>query len=639
MADEIIVKQRVINYDAASEFTSDDVLFTDNPTTGTKKLTKSVLLNAMQKGTVHASGIGIFVEAQALAHPEYANLDTAPLGDVYCVGLGGIPYCTNFPSGLERGATIFTVPYLNTASGTIQIAVSLTSDMMAIRVYASDAWSAWKYINAVDLPDMQKATVHASGIGIFTEAQALEHPEYANLNTAPLGDVYCVGLVAIPYCTNFPSGLERGATIFTVPYLNTASGTIQIAVSLTSDMMAIRVYASDTWSAWKYINAIDLPVDYSKTNITSGCILDYRTGNPESSQYTTGYRITDYIPVNFGQTVKVGYARGKDLLIAGCLYDSNKTFIGVFGFDKVYNGPAEFNIDDYRAKYVRVNIVLDYLLPLQSNYVNIVDEYYIEPPKKINVYKSRGVEDGGNNFYSIKEASEYVENYGIKGAEITVHAGEYNLVSEIGNATLDNYDGSSRYVGIRFGNNSHWIFCEGATVIFNYTGSNVNVPNLYSPLVISGSCILENLNVEVSNCQYCIHDDWPERESNWIVQYKNCDMVHNGNTFGEYYACVCIGGGLLPCELVVVEGGKYSCPERFPRPISYHSIWGGETSETYPSKIIFKDVWLSGGFRLQDGPYDCNDVDVTITNCSTGLDVGGDHTFFNITEWNNVIRS
>lgn len=245
---------------------------------------------------------------------------------------------------------------------------------------------------------------------------------------------------------------------------------------------------------------------------------------------------------------------------------------------------------------------------------------------------------GYNTFQTIRMASDYIKFNDIHDATIFVTAGEYDLVSELSNAIGSSYDGNRYTHGIQFGFETHWIFAEGACLKFNYDGSNTNVANLFSPLVICGSCIIENMNIEVGNCQYCVHDDWTERESNWIVEYRNCTMKHNGNTVGTYTDTVCIGGGLLPEELVIIDGGKYQCPVSFNYPISYHSIWSN-LPESHPSKIIFKNIWLSGGIRLQDAPWNCNIVEAIITNCSQGADVGGTHTFFDIAGWNNIIRN
>ena len=401
----------------------------------------------------------------------------------------------------------------------------------------------------------------------------------------------------------------------------------------TKDVIAYRTF-DDVWSGW--VIQQDRKNDYSKSGLAEGYILDFTTGQLIQNQYTGGYAATDFIPVSFGDDVQVGYVQGWDTLCAGCLYNSSKQYIGYFGYDREYAGAAEFKIDDYRVAYVRVNVVANAVYPRANNYVYAV-KGSPKAPERITVAAQHQDADGTNVFTKLREACEYIISHGIMNATVHVLAGTYNLVTELADI-LPTYDGSSRYnQGLQFGNNTHWIFAKGAYVKFLYTGSNENVPNYYSPLVTRGSCILEGLDIEVKNCQYCIHDDWPERESNWIIQYIDCRMKHDGNTFGTYTETVCIGGGLLPNERIRVEGGRYESPASYNYPISYHTVWANLGS-TVPAEIIYKDIWLSGGFRLADAPWNCTAVDVTITGCSQGAAIGGTHTMFTITEWNNITR-
>ena len=388
----------------------------------------------------------------------------------------------------------------------------------------------------------------------------------------------------------------------------------------------------DNWSAW----VPNARTECSKQNLTSDRVVNFEDGTLLNNQYTTGYAVTDYIPVSFGNILQFGYVQGKDSLIACGLYDSNKNYIGYLGYDKEYMGPAEFVINDYRAAYIRANIVANSVMDRHSNYVYVVSGNHAEMPKKIFIAPAHGDVDGCNVFTTIKDATEYIKENEITGATVRVNAGTYDLTVELA-SVLANYPGTDRYsYGLQFGYNTHWIFSEGADIKMLYGGSNVNVANEYSPIVICGSCTIENMDIEVRNCQYCIHDDWPEREKNWIVKYINCRMKHNGNTVGTYTDTACIGGGLLPDELVIIEGGTYESLQ-YDYPVSYHTVYAN-LGTVVPAAIIYRNVWVSGGFRFADAPWNCMAVSVFMSDCSYSINIGGTHTMFTINAWNNVRR-
>ena len=499
------------------------------------------------------------------------------------------------------------------------------------RQFMDGAWSSW-----VPTGNQLYNTVMVNSSG-STRSDVL-----TNLNNAADNVTYhflMATTATLP--DNYPANVEK----LTQFYVKTLTNTllyqghydyhkIQYVIDVpTYAPIAYRTF-DDVWSSWVPVGK----AEYSKTGLTDDYVLNIEDGTLLQNQFTTGYSVTGYIPVTYGNKVRVGYVQGKDSLIAGCLYDSSKNYIGHFGHDREYMGPGEFLIDDYRAAYIRVNIVSNSMYSRANNYVYVVDSKSCENPKKISVAPNYGTADGCNVFTTLKAASDYIVAYNVWNAEVRVYAGTYDLTVELA-SVLSSYAGTDRYsYGLQFGHNNHWIFSDGAYIKMLYNGSNVNVANEYSPIVICGSCTIENMDIEVQNCQYCVHDDWYEREKNWIVQYKNCRMKHNGNTVGTYTETACIGGGVLPNELVIIDGGKYTTSSQYDYPISYHSVWANLGS-TVPATIIYRHVWVSGGFRFADAPWNCMAVNVFMSDCSYSIAIGGTHTMFTITEWNNVNRS
>ena len=499
------------------------------------------------------------------------------------------------------------------------------------RQFMDNAWSDW-----VPAGNLRYNTVMVNSSG-STRSDVL-----SDLNNAADNVMYhflMATTATLP--DNYPTNVQQLTQFYVWTLTNTLLyqghydyHKIQYIIDVpTNTPIAYRTY-DDVWSSWVPIGKSE----YSKTGLTNDYVLNIDDGTLLQNQFTTGYSVTAYIPVTYGNIVRVGYVQGKDSLIAGCLYDSSKNYIGHFGHDREYMGPGEFLIDDYRAAYVRVNLVSNSVFSRASNYVYVIDSKSYENPKKVSVAPNYGTADGCNVFTTMKAASDYIVAHNIWNAEVRVYAGTYDLAVELA-SVLSSYAGTDRYsYGLQFGHNNHWVFSDGAYIKLLYAGSNTNVANEYSPIVICGSCTIENMDIEVSNCQYCVHDDWYERVSNWIVQYKNCRMKHNGNTIGTYTETACIGGGVLPNELVIIDGGKFTTSSQYDYPISYHSVWAN-LGTTVPATIIYRHVWVSGGFRFADAPWNCTEVSVFMTDCSYSIAIGGTHTMFTITEWNNVNRS
>lgn len=59
----------------------------------------------------------------------------------------------------------------------------------------------------------------------------------------------------------------------------------------------------------------------------------------------------------------------------------------------------------------------------------------------------------------------------------------------------------------------------------------------------------------------------------------------------------------------------------------------------YPSKIVIKGTWVSGGVRFADAPYTSSDVLVEMHDNSLGTSEGERGSMFTIKTWNNEFRN
>lgn len=392
----------------------------------------------------------------------------------------------------------------------------------------------------------------------------------------------------------------------------------------------------------KVTNAIET------TAITKGYIIDYVDGSVTSNQYTEEYAITDFIEINKHDRVYLAFVRGFNLC-GGALYDSNKNYIKtIWGTDDWrqpstdINKPFSFVVDSDDIKYIRYNIVEPYLLSMDKQYLKIQKLYdvkgFVDDVIKNNgspVFYVSNTRTGSNVFTKLKDCTEYISNNNIQNATVYVDAETFDLVNEYGQEYLDSIQSTTNIgIGLHVGNNTHFIFSEGSKVVFNYTGTNEDCAEYFSPFNITGSVILENANIEVSNARYCVHEDLPTSADAIpdysTVKYINCVMEHKGDTIpsGSHSGYACIGGGTNKNTLSIIKGGKYKSV--WLAPITYHN-YGGD----YPSKIVLENVWLDKAFRLAD--FKTSEVEVQITGCYIPNGIIGAHTYFTITEWNNVL--
>ena len=536
---------------------------------------------------------------------------------------------------IQRGGTSYKLKdaFLNTAVLSVpcmyKIGYGIGLDSGKWSATSSNTYNYYTPVKGGDILHIRSSQAYSSYIAFLKSLNGMENGGNADFSSS-YTSVQIVGASTENYYT-----VPNDANYFFI--FEALSNYIPAVCEINgcSILFNVRDNIGNLYRKTNYFDDNGIYNAYNESALIAGYVIG-NDGQPIQNEYTTNYAITDYIPVSFGDIVHLAYIRGRDLN-GGALYDSNKNFIKVIWGTEDWQQPPTniatdftFAVSDRNVAYLRYNVQQTSVFKREKQYIWIARSTAYKELNKTYYVGS------GQEFTTIISAAKYIMDHSITNATVHVLAGTYDLVEEFGATFLNNYT-NDRYSGIKFGNNAHWIFAEGALVKFNYAGSNTNVADYFSPLVVAGSCTLENLNIEVTNCQYCIHDDWPTRISNFIVKYINCDMIHNGNTVGTYTATICIGGGLLPEELVVVDGGKYQCPATYNYPISYHSIWA-DLPATHPSKIIFKNIWLSGGFRLQDSDWDCNDVETIITNCSQGANIGGTHTFFTITGWNNIIR-
>ena len=465
--------------------------------------------------------------------------------------------------------------------------------------------------------------------------------------------------------------MSNGFTIASFNYTpNSQSACVQVAIDFNGKYTAFRINISDTWSDWSYSEDLSTTItsinntlnemekdfnflhdmlnyknELEDTTLTNDSVIDYSNGNVISSQYTTNYQVTDFIPINYLDFISLAFVRGGNLC-GGALYDENKNFIRpIWGTDDwtqpQTDSNSQFNfINTFpTAKYLRYNVVINSLYPKANNYVYVADNMlskgilYQKPTYYVGTNRT-----GDGTFTKLKDVTEYILENNIYNATVYVDPGTYDLVNEYTQQYLDSIEQSqNRYLGLLIGNNTHFIFNENAIVKFLYNGNNSDTAEYFSPFNIYGSCIIENANVEVTNGRYCVHEDVGAysgtKPSQMIVKYINCNMKHNGATVstGSHSGYTCIGGGCYKNSLSIVEGGTYRGAWT-DGDISYHNYNGEESS-----RVVIKNAWLYRAIRLST--HSTSHVNCEISGNRYLYDPVFNSTYFTVTKWNNAIET
>lgn len=249
----------------------------------------------------------------------------------------------------------------------------------------------------------------------------------------------------------------------------------------------------------------------------------------------------------------------------------------------------------------------------------------------------------GKDYTTLRAGLAAARNY--NGAKVVVYPGTYNLLTEWASEIAAHTGGVK---GNLIGNGMHVVFLPGAYVTCNYspTGNNDQddwVRTYFNPFYTNGTdFILEGANIECSNTRYCVHDELAGAIGSYVHKYINCNMKYNGTRDSGNYA-QCIGGGLGEHGYIEIVGGKYiSNPvAATPEGISYHN---GAVA-TADSVIYIRDVYVGGRIRFGAHGPSTNASKAYVSGCSTTAienvqEVGGGSaTLFDVTAWNNTIRS
>lgn len=384
--------------------------------------------------------------------------------------------------------------------------------------------------------------------------------------------------------------------------------TIKFSRNLKGDNMLNRLYTSN--------EPIKIPDDfYVYTGLLSS--------NATSIEANSGFRTTDYLPIFAYDIIFAGNHFPAVSYNTFAIYDDSLTVL-----DVIHGPDNAIAVADYpTARYFRCSKSTD-------------NTYYTTVSNKMQTVYHVG---SGQEFTTLRAG--IARAIKIPNATVIVHPGTYDLTSEF--AAEIAAASSTGNVGIVLQNDVTVIFMPGAKVTALFPSSSDWINIHFSPFLTgsSGFTII-GLDIEASNCRYCLHDELSGADVQYRNIIKNCimKMTYDSASGASTPIMQCIGGGLGKHGYIEITGGKYTSVSNVTGEnptISYHN---SATANSW-SQIFIDNVYVSNCFRFGYHGVSTDKTPVMVSNCSMASaiieraeELSDLVDNFDVTEWNNTIR-
>lgn len=176
----------------------------------------------------------------------------------------------------------------------------------------------------------------------------------------------------------------------------------------------------------------------------------------------------------------------------------------------------------------------------------------------------------------------------------------------------------------------------GAKIISNLSDSDIDWD--YSPLYTNRNMplvIIEGLEIECTNCRYCIHDEMWDTDLYYTHIYKNLILTHHSEDSEILIAPQCIGGGLSNNKSGKIYIENCVFDSKHENDVNYHGSTTGQTGNhtIFCTNSVFTNTIKCG--RVRDFDY-LNTM--YVSNCLCGvLPTAGLDGNAKTIAWNNVL--
>jgi hypothetical protein len=493
----------------------------------------------------------------------FADVNDLPVGSCYVIAAG----LANRPV-VGRAGVCFT--FGSKANGyAFQIYKLIASDGMTDKyeVYTrhqnNGNWGAW--ICLASLPELTALDTKVTNdeAKMFYKGVVLGDTSlYSDVNSLPFGSCYVVA-AALANRPQNSGGTSLGGICQTVG--STAANyafQLYCANDGNGHELFYRLKKSGTWTSWYQIaresEIAKLAADVSDIyNRIESVTLDGGALWTDATKYiykdgtilSGNGSITDYIEIKKGMRFE---GRGKGVsgnLCSYYFYDENKAPISGYKCSNSDYEDFSVNYDDIppNARYVmfcKWNTYTEAYTNIEWNAIIYTDQVVNEA---VGTYTdlfvtTNGANDGVRNFTSLVNALYASQTISGK-TRIYISSGTYDVLEELGGMAyiltkdkdVDNWKDVQPVV-----HNVEIIGLGRVVLNFKITyGTPQDNYWLFSCLNFDGECKVENIEINASNCRYCIHDEAGNDAPNTKREYVNVRLIKTtdgGQAYGAGYS-------------------------------------------------------------------------------------------------------
>lgn len=288
---------------------------------------------------------------------------------------------------------------------------------------------------------------------------------------------------------------------------------------------------------------------FNLDNALVGYVLNLQ-GEPVTSQYVTGFDVTDYIAVHAGEVIEYAYGNANEniAIITLAVYNESKEIINVF--KPLDTGSGKYYISDINAAYIRYVVFDDTYFNKNNQYLKINDttwnslhnltqkNFFSLVGASLDHYiSSTGVITASNQYTKGFAVSDYISvNY----KDVVKFA--YAMPSNISMGTLNVYNASKQLINTHQSPNSgagEYTINDEAAAFIRYNIASVDYFSGEQYLKIENENIVNIVNEILSEADLpYIVNVGPSREITKFIDGLSLAMQHPNSRlyvdYGEY---------------------------------------------------------------------------------------------------------
>lgn len=639
----------------ANDFASDDYIALDGTTNGSRKMKNDILLKETAQNALADNLAPAFDPTRTISNPYKAGESVTYNGKTYTFKfdhygawsnshvVAGIDFFTVYQNALHDN-NLTNPADLNDIVENTAILLSVSANTQTLNIptdygtgigvlisikgiYGDPRYLLQQIIIKQD-GNMWSRTYNSYGSGSWTDWNNLKTEELkiaqkmifagwssnlADLNDAPLNTLISVNVTSATTTLNIPSDYSGVGLLFTMRAQN--------SVGYTTTQVLVRVTDGRVWNRNRSQVGGTL-YNWEKWSFPTGMKV------AKNAIWTTwASNLADLNEAEENSVILISTSSGTPTLNIPPEFKTGAT----------YNSGE---LTTYKCNYSNS----DYIVYQRLNRWRDNKVWTRQKTGSSGTWGSWSLNGGDQHLFEVGTGKDYTTlraaitaAYNIGNAKVIIYPGTYNLVEEYADVLATTLTAVSTPCPL--GNGIHIIALAGVHIKANIERTEGMTDAHYASLRTyfepfgfrGGSFTLENLEIESSNCRYCVHDD--QGTGPYLHKYINCRMIHKndaGNVGNNYVSC--IGGGLQKNGAISIEGGWYKVitdygitqinegdPDYAQQPIAYHNAFQADAEGV----IEMHDVFFADKGYLHLGKFGPTTkiTKVYVSGCRFGLPI------------------